>query len=827
MARLASILGVINFLLPPACCVAQQGAPRPVAVSVIPAGTERHVQGRWATLAVNGSNPTDADVEETIVVSVGESPNLQFARRLWLPAHSRRRVWLPVLIPEQLESLQQHVFITFMRINDRQGVEQFQPTAIGLPTTERGMLISWEDSHAAVLLDSMHADQNDFSELYDLYHSLSDLRDKSITSEQDLGVASLTDHFLPTSPTGLDATDQILIAGDRILSDSTSVRQLRAWLRSGGRMWVMLDRMSHSSVERLLGDSMCYSLVDTVELNDFKLREVAAHETASKITDESWSSDIPVKFVRVLTDVDDVDCRIGDWPVAFWKDVGQGEILFTTLGSSGWFDNGGSLRAFSNLAERFFVQRLRPPNNTAHLANTLQHEIGYQIPRRTGIAAALGVHVFVVLGAAVWLVRRQRLDLMAIIIPMSAVLVAGILVAMGKHHTRAAPSTIATGQIARVSAENSEITVNSVAAIYAQQGRPMPIDSSPDSTTMLSQVDLRGELRRILWTDDGRSHWMFVDQPPGAVRHVESESTIPLSHDWIVKGRFTELGFEGDLSGLAAEKCQDPIIIAAAAPALSARLSETPTKSFRAGFDDLLAVDQYIDDALMSDQQRYRQDMLRQLITPERQSFGRQPVLLAWTDTIDSGVSFDDNYQRRGWALVSIPIQLQRVPANSDFKLPATFVRVEAHQGTSSVFNPRTGRWLDQMNRPVTEQLDFMVPLELLPCRLKRAELAVKLKAPSRTLEILGFVDGQYVSLYRKANPRGLLKIEIERADVLQLDASGGLRLAIAISDSQDQPELTAGDEEASEATLAKPFAPNQKTWQIDYVQINLEGTTL
>ena len=365
MKRWAPSFSVLSLLLMPTYCCGQPPARPEVSVTVTPAGTERHVQGRWATLAVSGANRSDADTEETIVVSVGGSENLQFARRLWIPANARRRVWLPVLIPDNLESLQQQVSITAMRIEDRMGVEQFRSNAIGLPTTDRSMLISWEDSQAAVLLDAFDPAEDDYFEVQDLYDSITDLREISVTSEQDLGVASLSDFFLPTSPTALDSTDQILIAGDRILSDTTSIRQLRAWLRSGGRMWVMLDKLDHDSVERLLGDSVCFSVVDEVELNSFELLEVAAHETAMKMTAESWSSDRPVKMLRVMTDCKDVHSRINGWPVAFWKDVGQGEVLFTTLGPRGWFNRRAPLRGFANLAERFFVMRLRPPDNSA------------------------------------------------------------------------------------------------------------------------------------------------------------------------------------------------------------------------------------------------------------------------------------------------------------------------------------------------------------------------------------------------------------------------------------------------------------------------------
>ncbi len=773
MRHLAILLALMHLLmLLPDHCVAQQTSRPEMTYAVTPAGAGRHVPGRWAMVNVTASNRSANDVEETIVVSLDQAEKLQFARQLWVPAGARRGSWLPIWIPELDDPELQHLTMTSMRMANQQGGEQFQANVLGLPIIERSLLISWDSSHTAVMLDKMKENENEdtYFAHRTLLRAVGGVRDVAVKSRQDLGVVNLTSYFLPTSPRALDSIDQMVITGDRFLGDTTAVRQLRSWLRSGGRMWVMLDQIDPGSVQKLLGDAASYSVVDRVELNDFEMQEVVVHRSATKKQNESWSSERPVKMLRVVADGGNVHCRINGWPVAFWKDFGQGEILFTTLGPRGWFRGDVPLHSFSTLAQSFFVKRLPPPSHTAEIAKSLENDIGYQIPSRTLILAVLAAHLLVVLLAAVWLARRQCLQLMAFVVPVAALVVTGSLIAVGKNRTRAVPSTIATGQIARVSAEDAEVQVETLAAIYSQQGRPLSIESSPTTTTMLSADDLQDETKRILWTDDGRSHWLFVDQSPGVVRHVSSESAVTFPDTCSVKGRFNEDGFVGQLQGLAADQCQDPVIVAANAPTLSASLSAT-SDTFRGGFDDLLLRDQYIDDALMSDRQRYRQNMLRQLISPGRHTFGRKPTLLAWTDAIDSGVEFDDGYQRRGWVLMSIPIQLQRLPANTNFKLPATFLRLEAYQGVSLVFNGRTGQWLDQMNKPAFEQLQFMVPPELLPCRVKRAELAIRINAPGRTLEIRGLVDGNYVTLHRKKDPSGLLKFDIQRQDALRLDA--------------------------------------------------------
>jgi hypothetical protein len=63
----------------------------------------------------------------------------------------------------------------------------------------------------------------------------------------------------------------------------------------------------------------------------------------------------------------------------------------------------------------------------------------------------------------------------------------------------------------------------------------------------------------------------------------------------------------------------------------------------------------------------------------------------------------------------------------------------------------------------------------------------------------------------------------IDHEDVLTVDQEGGIRLSIAISDSQRQP----AEDESAAADEANRFMPNRNTWQISYVYLNLTGTTL
>ena len=464
---------------------------------------------------------------------------------------------------------------------------------------------------------------------------------------------------------------------------------------------------------------------------------------------------------------------------------------------------------------------MEAPRLSKHMISFLDDEIGYTIPSRSLVGSILGLHMLVVLGVGAWLARRQRLHQLAIVVPVAALIATGSLVAIGNQQTSAVPSTIATGQIARVIPESSEVQVDSVAAIFSQESRRLQIESTPQTTTLLRDGDSSGEMRRLLWDDRGDSTWLYVTQPPGVVRHVESESMVTMPRPWNVQGRFSERGFEGRIRGIDANKCEDAVILAIAAPALAVDLKQYALGAFVSGSDDVLSPDQFIDDKLMSDVQQDRQDLIRKLVASETPPmYGREPTMLVWTDPINSGVKFDDDFVRRGFTLASIPIRLERVSSGVGFQVPASFVRMEAVKST--VFNAQTGRWLEQMNKPSESELRCMLPKVLLPCKLNRASVIIKINAPSRTLEIKCLVDEEFVTLHRTVNPTGLLRFEIDQADALQLDADGGLPLVISISESLEEREAAS-----QPIDPAEPKKPSRSTWEIDYVHVNLEGTTL
>ncbi|TWU40498.1 hypothetical protein [Novipirellula artificiosorum] len=798
-----------------------------VTLSIAPGGTQRNVAGRWATASVGGFNRSDVDATETAVVMLGDDGQQQYARRIWIPPHATRRSWLPIKIPRGLPLGQVQLDMSSIHVKNGDRGESYQSNVVGMPVSERSLLLSWEPSRTAVILDSSDLREADPEHRGLLIDTIYTARDWQGSSGQDLGLVHLNERFLPPGARTFDPIDQIVIANDRLLEDSVGVARLQSWLHGGGRVWIMIDQVDAESVSALLGTAPCYSVVDRVELSDFEVRLPDVYGLSGNLGNEAWSSETPVELLRVFAESDDVACTIDGWPAAFWKRFGRGEVLFTALGARGWVKEGKSTGAMQAISSRFFVRRLESPTYSKLLSPLLEDQIGYKIPGRNVVAVVLGGHLAVVALIGFWLWRRQSSQHLAWIIPCAAIVAGGALFAIGKQHTSSVAATIATGQIAQVVPESSQVQVHAVSALYSDNTRSLGITSSATTTAGFVHRESSGELSRIVWDDSGAAQWLDLTQPPGIVRHVESDSIITVQEPWSFRGRFNSKGFQGSIEGLADHRCQDAVIVAAGSPSLAVHLDD-PSKVTTSEPGDTLPPNQFLSDSMLSDTQQVRQQLMRQLMGAGSPLVGRDPTLVVWTDPVESGLAIDGDYARTGSAMALLPVCIERTAVGERFSVPATFVRLEPwnrSSGVSSFFDAERGQWPSQINRPLDIAITCIPPSELQPCQLERAIVTIKVNAPSRNLEVRGRVGERFVSLESIKNPSGVLRFEITDREALRLDADGGMPLMISVQQTdQERAAMDALEDAGNRGDTYRPDSVNQDTWQIDYVHVSLEG---
>ena len=100
--RVAAILVFVLGGLASAHIVGQEPDKASVHVTAFPSGFGRYEPGQWSSLGIQASNTTDADVEAMLAIYFDKDSHTQYARRLWIPAKSTRKTWLPVRAPDSI-----------------------------------------------------------------------------------------------------------------------------------------------------------------------------------------------------------------------------------------------------------------------------------------------------------------------------------------------------------------------------------------------------------------------------------------------------------------------------------------------------------------------------------------------------------------------------------------------------------------------------------------------------------------------------------------------------------------------------------------------------
>ena len=69
----------------------------------------------------------------------------------------------------------------------------------------------------------------------------------------DRHLSVLDDEFLFGDERELDVLDHLIVADNRLANDYAALAAVRRWLFTGGRLWVMLDRVDPIVLELILG----------------------------------------------------------------------------------------------------------------------------------------------------------------------------------------------------------------------------------------------------------------------------------------------------------------------------------------------------------------------------------------------------------------------------------------------------------------------------------------------------------------------------------------------------------------------------------------------
>jgi len=797
---------------------------------VLPGELRSYEPDSWSVLSVRAKNNSDAGAVGNISVYLEEDNRTQYARRYWVPANATRLTWLPIRTPADIENGKAYLDVSILNFEESDGESTLQRKRGEQLVAKTILKLATTNLNIGLIEDRpIQSQDSDPNAGPDVAYEIVDAVRNSHKGGSTLSKLLSESQFLPPFPAAYEGIDQLILTTDRLSTDSGGIAAVRSWIFNGGHAWIMADRVDLESVRMLLGNAAPYELIDRIELNEFSI--FTPRPAGSDLPEEEvWSSDEPVDFLRVAATSVDVHSSIDGWPASFSIPMGKGRVFFTTLAARGW-SHPDDLFAQSTNTElpigptlalkQFAVQFNDTPKRQNLLGENLKpvltERIGYKIPSRSIVALLLGLSCIAIAGIGVWLAKKEKLELIALVVPLCTAASAIAFILLGNANRSSVPATASSLRLAQVETGMDIVRTDTLTGFYSPDTAGLPLESKQSGSATPDIDGLDGIAKRTTWDDSGAATWENISVAAGSVRFARTRENHVLDTPIHAQASFGAGGLEGTVVGIEQlGELNDAIVQSPSAP--NSAVSIEPSGKFQINPDDLLAKDEFITGTMLTDTQQHRQEIYRGLLDQGQHS-PQVSALFAWSDDNKLGFANHDSFQQSGATLFAIPLEVNRTAPNSPFLVPTTFIRAGyANARASQLYDSETRTWLKDVNFHSEAMLRFIVPASVIPCQLKTAKLTIKINAPSRSLEVLGMQDGVRAVIETHNNPSGVIHVNIDDPKLLQLDEKGSLQFGIKVSQTQDEIEAA---NRGSRSGLVQTA-----TWQVDYMRLQVNGVT-
>ncbi|MEW4527422.1 hypothetical protein [Maioricimonas sp. JC845] len=777
--------------------------------------------GEWGVLHLHLVNREEEPVEILCTSYFDHEPTLQYGRRVWLPPRSRLRTWHPIRVPE-LDNPDQATLPFHTQVTLQDGTRDvLLKDEIG-KVQSSGDLRLFRERYTTGLVAPVSSEADEKVPPFDL------VMIGRLDQQLPRRLTMLGDRVLPADDSGLATFDQLIIADDRMLDDAAAMGTIRRWLYSGGNLWIMLDRVDPELLSVLLGDESGCSVVDTVTLTDVTIengpagRDVGTHHA---------EYEEPLEFVRVILDDEQVPLEVNGWPAAFWKDCGAGRLLVTTLESPGWVRprqqnarrSGDDSTAmpyepvppFRELMAEFFLVTNEAQPTTEALDSYVREYVGYEVPSRGLVAGLLAGFVCLFGGVGFWLMRVGRLELLAIVGPVAAVITATTLMGIGRQQRQTVPPTTAILQLVQPVPGTDDVLVSGAAGLYHPASSQTELGGTSGGWIEPELEGTGGTIRRMIWSDLDQWQWENLPAAP-ALQTARLQVALEQSGRLAARAGFGPDGLTGRLETPEAVVPEDAVLVTSGGRIGVNLLGEN---RFEIPSTAVLETDQFLQDGLLSDEQVRRGHVLNDILDRgRRSSLALDPVLYFWSKPWETGLQFGSEGNRVGAALVAVPLELQRPPAGTHVSLPSPLLVYRERIGPdghlpTGLYDYRSGEWTAK-SAPAIAWLRVDVPEELLPVSAESGRIIVRVSGPVGRLELAVARDTEPVPLKTWIDPVGTVALDLDASDLSGLAATGSLMLRVSGGDP-DRPELTNPDPDGTGKV---------SYWQIDSLDVQLEA---
>jgi hypothetical protein len=776
-------------------------------------GVHPQLSEHWGTLELILGNPFPTDHDARLLVFYTDQPDVQYGRDVWVPGNSMLSTWMLIgPAPEGDDSRGRELQVL---LYDRTGGEERFAVRPGLERLRSRLLpYAQRRTLTSILMDLGPAMPGDLDsrlteegeeilQIVRLFRATSGLT-------PHLGIVQEDDFLLPTAD-AWGGVDHFVLATPRIADDPPGLEALRHWLEQGGKLWVMLDVVDPDALARLLGEDSGFQVVDRTSLTTVRIDPVTpllaiGEGDGGGASDEATTQEFeqPVNLVRVvLTPKYKVLRTVNGWPALCTRPVGRGKLVLTTLGARGWFrprtatdrstpypdfpDLPVSLPAFDQLTAELQPAVESSPFPTKAFEPLLEDEIGYSIIGVETAGLIFGLFLVVVLAMGIVLHRAGRSKLLGWLGPAVALVATGIFFALGHMSRRGVAPTVAVVQMININPQADEQPVRGVLALFRPDAGPVPISSTQGGLLDFDMSGLEGQLRQLVMTDLDAWHWENLSLPAG-LRKGSFRYSTRLERPVSAVATFGAQGIEAKIAGL--QGLTDALIQSPTQRSLAVNFR--PDGTFGVGDADLLPPGQYITGTVLTDRQQRRQSIYGRLLGAEATSpqvarglIEGRSVLWAWSEPVPLPFTFGPGIQTAGSALLVIPLEFEHCPPDTQVIVPKAFVPLWRILKGVPVRPTMDGQY------GIDQHMRFQLPASVMPMKVERARLFVKVNAPLRRFTVAQ--PGAKATIISKENQIDPIEHDIAQSDLLQLDAQGGLNFDIGISeqlkDQEDNPQ--------------------------------------
>lgn len=598
----------------------------------------------------------------------------------------------------------------------------------------------------------------------------------------------------PLSPIDWKALDTVILADPRPLADGATLSVLKDFLHSGGKVWVMLDGIDTAVVEPLLEQHQQCTTIETIELRSFRV-DIARRAMSDTDRTVELTDDVPFKCVQ--TTGASIPHSIDGWPASLIFPIGRGELILTTLHSSAWiqprraqwsddplFQSDFELRPWAmSLVDIVHTKRAAPLLGVKDIDYPLQRIGNPVLPRRLVIsilASFCGALMLYGLWST-WVGQMRGLGWVA---PILAVATALPLASMAWMQRKDIPPTVASFQTVQFENPSGGILRES-AAVYTPEPAAMSLESNRGGFAHPDRGMQHGV--KTLTTEDFQSWKMTnVAWPTGTWRYTSEVSLPDLSV--VARGNLDATGLHITVPNNLPSRIADPVLAyLPGAPVLGVPgASKDGHHSVLFNGDYPAEGERWTLNTIVDAEQSRRAAIYQKLLDSSDRLNVQTRTLFGWTDLFDAAPQWNTPLDRRGVALVALPVELETPTVGQQVLIPYSLISLKNAEGVNSspIFMESTGKWVTQSSSASESQIEFHLPREVVPLETSRIELSWDVSAPRRSVSLACVRDdgSPPVALLELDEPSLPINTEITQRDVLDDFRDGRATFRIIVS---------------------------------------------